>query len=139
MKKRLDYITLQHEYPNRGKQLFRQMIPLQPLLQKDYGEELDCTITSMACIFGETHYGQIEAIARRYGYDGKKRGTNPLTVRRIMADFLRAHHMTGTARSGYGKVIDRQSGVYGKNVDLGGRSSIKKTKLNAAITQYNNS
>ena len=105
MKKRLDYITLQHEYPNRGKQLSRQVIHLQPLLQRNYGEELDCTITSMACIFGEKYYGQIEAIARRYGYDGEKRGTNPLTVRRIMADFLRAHHMTGTARSEYGKGI----------------------------------
>ena len=49
MKKRLDYITLQYEYPDRGKQLSRQLIPLQPLLQKDYGEELDCTITPMAC------------------------------------------------------------------------------------------
>ena len=105
MKKRLDYITLQYEYPDRGKQLFRQMIPLQPLLQRNYGEDLDCTITSMACIFGEKYYGQIESIARLYGYDGEKRGTNPLTVRRIMADFLRAQHMTGTARSGYGKGI----------------------------------
>lgn len=105
MKERLDYITLQYEYHDRGKQIFRQLIPLQPLLQKDYGEALDCTITSMACIFGETHYGQIEAIARRYGYDGDTRGTNPLTVRRIMADFLRAQHMTGTARSAYCKGI----------------------------------
>ena len=105
MKKRLDYITLQHEYPDRGKQLFRQLIPLHPHLQRNYGEELDCTITSMACIFGEEHYEQIEAIARRYGYDGEKRGTNPLTVRRIMVDCLRAQHRTGTARSAYGKGI----------------------------------
>ena len=105
MKKRLDYITLQYEYPDRGKQLYRQVIPLQPLLQRNYGEELDCTITSIACIFGEKYYGQIEAIARRYGYDGEKRGTNPLTARRIMADFLSSKHMTGTARSGYGKGI----------------------------------
>ena len=41
MKKRLDYITLQYEYPNRGKQICRQVIHLQPLLQKNYGEELD--------------------------------------------------------------------------------------------------
>ena len=105
MKKRLDYITLQYEYTNRGKQLSRQLITLRPLLQRNYGEALDCTITSMACIFGEKYYGVIEDIARRYGYDGDTRGTNPLTVRRIMADFLRAQHMTGTARSGYGKGI----------------------------------
>ena len=105
MKKRLDYITLQYEYPDRGKQLFRQLISLQPLLQRNYGEALDCTITSMACIFGETYYGQIEAIARRYGYDGEKRGTYPLTVRRIMSEFLDCSHMTGTARSSYGKGI----------------------------------
>ena len=65
MKKRLDYITLQYEYPDRSKQISRQVIHLQPLLQRNYGEDLDCTITSMACIFGEKHYGQIEAIARR--------------------------------------------------------------------------
>ena len=54
MTKRLDCTTLQHEYPDRGKQIWRQLIPLQPLLQRNYGEELDCTITSMACIFGES-------------------------------------------------------------------------------------
>lgn len=105
MKKRLDYTTLQYEYPDRGKQLFRQLIPLQPLLQRNYGEELDCTITSMACIFGEKYYGVIELIARSYGYDGDTRGTNPLAVRRIMAEFMDCSHMTGTARSGYGKGI----------------------------------
>lgn len=105
MKKRLDYITLQYEYPDRGKQLSRQVINLHPLLQRNYGEEMDCTITSMACIFGEKYYGVIEDIARRYGYDGDTRGTNPLTVRRIMTDFLSSKHMTGTARSAYGKGI----------------------------------
>ena len=105
MKKRLDYIALQYEYPDRGKQLYRQVIPLQPLLQQNYGEALDCTITSLACIFGERYYGVIESIARRYGYDGERCGTNPLTVRRIMADFMKKQHMTGTARSGYGKGI----------------------------------
>lgn len=105
MKKRLDYIALQYEYPDRGKQLYRQVIPLQPLLQQNYGEALDCTITSLACIFGERYYGVIESIARRYGYDGERCGTNPLTVRRIMADFMKKQHMTGKARSGYGKGI----------------------------------
>ena len=105
MKKRLDYTTLQYEYPDRGKQLFRQLIPLHPLLQRNYGEEMGCTITSMACIFGEKYYGVIELIARSYGYDGDTRGTNPLTVRRIMAEFMDCSHMTGTARSAYGKGI----------------------------------
>ena len=105
MNKRLDYITLQYEYTDLGKQLSRQVIPLQPLLQRNYGEELDCTITSMACIFGKKYYGVIEFIARSYGYDGNTRGTNPLTVRRIMAEFMDCSHMTGTARSAYGKGI----------------------------------
>ena len=105
MKKRLDYTTLQYEYPDRGKQICRQVIPLQPLLQRNYGEALDCTITSMACIFGERYYGVIESIARRYGYDGERCGTSPLTVRRIRADFMRKQHMTSTAHSGYGKGI----------------------------------
>ena len=137
MKKRLDYITLQYEYPDRGKQLSRQLIPLQPLLQRNYGEELDCTITSMACIFGEKYYGQIEAIARRYGYDGEKRGTNPLTVRRIMADFMKKQHMTGTARSGYGAIPAAQASGNAVKASLFEGSGSLKTALNAAIKHYN--
>lgn len=105
MGKRLDYTKLAAEYPNRGQQTYRELIPLRALLQKNYGERLDCTITSMACIFGEGHYSEIEAIARKYGYDGEKYGTNPLTVRRIMRDFLQHWNMPGKPRSAYGKGV----------------------------------
>ena len=139
MKKRLDYITLQYEYPDRGKQLYRQVISLQPLLQQNYGEALDCTITSLACIFGERYYGVIESIARRYGYDGERCGTNPLTVRRIMADFMKKQHMTGTARSGYGTIPAAQASGNAVKASLFEGSGSLKTALNAAITHYNNS
>ena len=139
MKKRLDYIALQYEYPDRGKQLYRQVIPLQPLLQQNYGEALDCTITSLACIFGERYYGVIESIARRYGYDGERCGTNPLTVRRIMADFMKKQHMTGKARSGYGTIPAAQASGNAVKASLFEGSGSLKTALNAAITHHNNS
>ena len=137
MKKRLDYITLQYEYPDRGKQLSRQVIPLQPLLQQNYGEALDCTITSLACIFGERYYSVIESIARRYGYDGERCGTNPLTVRRIMADFMKKQNMTGTARSGYGTIPAAQASGNAVKASLFEGSGSLKTALNAAIKHYN--
>ena len=137
MKKRLDYISLQYEYPDRGKQLYRQVISLQPLLQQNYGESLDCTITSLACIFGERYYGMIESIARRYGYDGERCGTNPLTVRRIMADFMKKQHMIGTARSGYGTIPAAQASGNAVKASLFEGSGSLKTALNAAIKHYN--
>ena len=74
---RLYYGSLTREYPALGKQTERKIIRLEALLQNDYGERLDCTLTCMACIWGEEHYDEIERIARRYGYNGEKRGTNP--------------------------------------------------------------
>ena len=105
MAHRLDYSWLDLEYPNRGKQTFRRLIPLRGLLQEDYGRDLDCTLTSLACIFGEKHYKDIEAIALRYGYDGDMRGTNPLVVRSIMREFMQHNDICGKAKSAYGKGV----------------------------------
>ena len=49
-----------------------------------YEGGLDCTLTSLACIFGERYYGDIEKIAEKYGYNGDKWGTNPLAVKAII-------------------------------------------------------
>lgn len=102
---RLDYGRLAAEYPKRGALVCRHVLPLRGLLQEDYGKTLDCTLTSLACIWGEKYYSEIEAIADRYGYDGEKRGTSPLVIRRIMASFLRAHRLPGKARGLYGKGV----------------------------------
>lgn len=104
MGKQLTRTLLNTEYPNRGKRTRYDVLSLRPLLQKNYGEKNDCTITSLACIFGEGHYAEIEKIAKKYGYDGKKKGTNPLTVKAIMKDFLRKWKMLSPKPfSAYGK------------------------------------
>lgn len=38
MTRRLDYKRLEAEYPNRGKQTYRKLIPMTGLLQKNYGK-----------------------------------------------------------------------------------------------------
>lgn len=105
MAHRLDYGWLEMEYPKRGKQTFRKLIPLKGLLQKNYGKRLDCTLTSLACIFGEQHYSDIEGIALKYLYNGDKWGTNPLAVKAIMREFMRRWDVPGKARSAYGKGV----------------------------------
>ena len=105
MSKRLDYIQLGVEYPKRGKQLYRHLIPLKGLLQKNYGKRFDCTLTSLACIFGEEYYATIERIAEKYGYDGDKNGTNPLVVRCITQELAKRIKVKGKAKSAYGKSI----------------------------------
>lgn len=105
MSKRLSYDNLYSEYPDLGGRVARKRVFLQSLLQDDYGEAYDCTITSLACIFGAEHYGEIEAIAKRYGYDGKKCGTSPLTVRKILSDILKLLHKSGKPKSAYAKGI----------------------------------
>ena len=105
MGRRLDYKRLEAEYPNRGKQTYRKLIPMTGLLQKNYGKELDCTLTSLACIYGARWYGTIEHIATKHGYDGDRKGTNPLTVKAITKELLRVLHEPGTPRSAYGKVV----------------------------------
>lgn len=106
MGKRLDYRRLEEEYPNRGQQTYRKLLtPYRALLQKDYGKTLDCTLTCLACIFGEGHYSYLESLAEKRGYDGETHGTNPLTVKAIMREFLQHWGMKGTPRSAYGKGI----------------------------------
>ena len=64
----------------------------EPLLQNDYGEAGDCSITSMTATIRYylnnslaplDIYNQVERYAKYYGYNGVKRGTNPLTIKKI--------------------------------------------------------
>lgn len=105
MGKRLYLANLAKEYPALGNRTGRKILQMKALLQKDYGERLDCTLTCMACLWGEEHYAEIECIAKRYGYDGEKRGTSPLVVQRIMQVFMKEHKLPGRPCSAYGKGI----------------------------------
>lgn len=105
MGRRLYYGSLTGEYPSLGARVERKVLRMKALLQDDYGDRLDCTITSMACVFGEAHYSELERIAKRYGYNGKTCGTNPLVVQRIMQVFMKEHKLKGRPCSAYGKGI----------------------------------
>ena len=105
MAHRLDYSWLELLYPNRGRQTFRKLLPLTGLLQKNYGKAQDCTLTSLACIFGEKYYYDIEGIALKYLYNGDKWGTNPLTVKAIMREFMKRWDVPGRPHSAYVKGV----------------------------------
>lgn len=64
------------------------------LLQNNYGLDQDCTLTSITALAQyknqfpdyktEDIYSCVEQVALKYGYDGNKRGTNPLVIRNII-------------------------------------------------------
>ena len=68
-------------------------IRLNPLLQNDYGGDLDCTLTSITTIVryyrhdldDKSVYKVVEDLALQYGYRGNK-GTNPVVHRNIMKE-----------------------------------------------------
>ena len=103
MAKRLSQYTLEAEYGPGT--LSEYTFGGKCLLQKDYGEEYDCTLTSIAAIFGEEHYALIEGHAKKCGYDGKKRGTNPFMVASIMERTMKSLGLRGVVHSRYGKGI----------------------------------
>lgn len=101
MGKRLWKNTLEAEY---GQGEFAEyIIDAKCLLQKNYGEDYDCTLTSLAAIFGEEHYGLIESHAKKHGYVGKTCGTNPFKVKAIMQGVMDSIGIKGECYSRYGK------------------------------------
>lgn len=62
-----------------------------PLDQDDYGDDLDCSLTSITSVLlprtnktDKEVYNIVEAVAKKYGYEGKKKGTNPLFIKKIL-------------------------------------------------------
>jgi hypothetical protein len=117
MGKRLWKNTLEAEY---GQGAFAEYIhEAKCLLQKNYGEDYDCTLTSLAAIFGEEHYALIESIAKKHGYDGKKNGTNPFTVKVIMQGVMDSIGIKGKCYSRYGKGVSFSWRTIGHLLDRG--------------------
>ena len=74
----------------------KQLDNFVPLLQRDYGEANDCTLTSMTAIIFylsqqqldiQTVYNFVEKTAKKYGYKGD-RGTHFFTIRKIFQTAL---------------------------------------------------
>ena len=85
---------------------------IQPLLQRDYGEANDCTLTSITTVIHSwlpfvdvnTIYTQVETIAKRHGYTGMK-GTQPTVIKTIYQESLNAFKIPYRARSKYLKGV----------------------------------
>lgn len=104
---------LEELFPNSRKRAIKsKTLDLIPLLQEDYGEANDCTITSITtCICNlldkapEEVYSVVEHIAKKNGYNGTTNGTNPLKIKKIYDLSLKSFGSKLITKSGYGKCI----------------------------------
>ncbi len=82
------------------------------LLQRNYGQDQDCTLTSMTALLlyytkknsVQDIYNEIERIATKLGYKGNI-GTNPLVIRCLMQSVLKRYQIKKTCYSAYLKSI----------------------------------
>lgn len=88
----------------------REIAKYPKLLQNDYGDANDCTITSItSVIYYLTNnkysvnkvYDDVVAVATKYFYNGKKSGTNPVFVRKIMANLAKKYGIKKTSSVKY--------------------------------------
>lgn len=109
---RLTFQNVNQKYPDLGKTvkiIFEPRLGMG-LLQADFGKRRDCTLTSMAAIFGPEYYNVIEQYAIRYGYNGESRGTLAVTIRKIMESVMK--HLGGEYQS------KKAKSAYLKNVGV---------------------
>lgn len=92
-------------YPNKGKRIKRKSLGGEALLQKDYGNPLDCTLTSLAFLFGKNNYDVIEKYAMKTGYNGIVNGTRPTAIKYIMTQTMKELKIRGRTKSAYGKNV----------------------------------
>lgn len=105
-----DYI--EQEYGIKNYQTQQGMITFTPLLQKDYGGENDCTLTSITAIWKhfckkeiDVIYNTVAKIAEKYFYNPDKYGTIPLFIDNICNDLLKVIKIPSATKwvSEYGK------------------------------------
>lgn len=112
---RLTKANYKNEYPNAGSIVRYKRNYGKALVQADYGKDLDCTITSLAYVFGGAEkYDEVERIATQYGYNGDKTGTCPLVIKKIMKRMGAKN-----PKSAYGKGIGWSFETIVKIVDKG--------------------
>ena len=78
------------------------------LLQKDYGEDNDCTLTSLTAIMmfltrqtkANNIYSIVEKVAKQYGYTGST-GTNPLFIKKIFDNVLKSLSVKKSTKARY--------------------------------------
>lgn len=101
------------------------------LLQRDYGKENDCTITTITDLlrikFYDTVdpsivYNVVEKKAQAFGYTGEKIGTNPLTINSIMKEISKNLLLPCRTKSKYVKglpIVGWNKKDIIKSIDLG--------------------
>ena len=86
------------------------MINLVPFLQKNFGEDYDCTLTSISsCLYywlnktrtPQEVYFEVEKNARKYFYDGTKFGTIPIFIKNIYQECATNFQLDFKAQSHY--------------------------------------
>ena len=102
---RLSREQLHTDYPSAGKLLRARNLGGDALLQRNLGGAQNCTITSLAFLFGAERYGEIERLALHRGYFPKWRGTNPFFIRAIMYRCRRRFGVSAHCRVAYGKGV----------------------------------
>lgn len=97
-------------YPNLSikKEESKIISSIPALLQKEYGEDNDCTLTSLTALLmfltRETNankiYSIVEKIAKQYGYNGKA-GTNPFFIKKIFDNVLKSLSIRKISKARY--------------------------------------
>ncbi len=108
---RINYQNL-IEYLGTSNFYVKRLFNIKPLLQNDYGEDNDCTLTSLTTLIHwycpvqkpQIIYNIVESIARKYLYKGDK-GTNPIFIKKICDQACSQFDLSYIFGSKYGKGI----------------------------------
>lgn len=97
---------------------------IQSLLQNDYGEANDCTLTSITCVIKWMRpslnvndiYNKVEQTAKKYGYKGN-RGTPSLVIKSLYQNIINAFNLKKKVHSRYLKDIGYGFNYIKKEID----------------------
>ena len=111
--KRIYHGNLNDYMINTTKKTFKTIQKIPFLLQKDYGLPKDCTLTSFTTLLSwmlpdlevQEIYNQVEYVAKKFGYNGVKSGTNPIVMRSILNSLFNIYGLKYKAFSRYLKNV----------------------------------
>lgn len=120
----LEYLKKKYNVDNIQKSIkVNQLIDMQPLVQDDYGDDNDCTLTAITTILThycnktpEEIYAVVVKFGRKLGYNAKA-GTNPLVMRTLMNLAAKELGVKKTAAVRYGKNVSYNFAGIKKHID----------------------
>ena len=102
-----------------------KLVPgVKSLLQNDYGERDDCTLTSITCVIKWMRpsldvneiYNKVEEIAKKYGYKGQG-GTPHLAIKSLYQNIIKSFGLNKVVHSRYFKNIGFRWRYIKKEID----------------------